>query len=367
MTNATHQVGASERPLRIAINARRVEGPYGGANRFAGNVDAWFRAAGHSVSRSLERNLDLILIVASHDAGLASFPASMAIAYRQAFPRTVLVQRVNACDEQRGFDQGRNRAIRALNRYADHTVFVSEFMREFWAERGIDRRRSSSTILTGADRKVFHPRGSADWDGFSPFRLVTHHWSANYLKGFDVYERLDAMLAEAPWRDHFEFTFVGNLPLGCMLRNTRVLEPRDGDALADTLREHHGYVTAARFEPGGNHYIEAMQCGLPVLHLAHGSLPEYCAPYGVTFSLTDFEHRLVEMRNRYRLLREAVLRCTYDDKAMADEFLDLAERLCAARRASPIGSQSRPLRFHMARAQSAWRSLRERLSDRIRP
>ena len=49
--------------LRISINARRIEGPYGGGNQFANTLEKYLRSKGHEVFRKLVPNLDLILIV----------------------------------------------------------------------------------------------------------------------------------------------------------------------------------------------------------------------------------------------------------------------------------------------------------------
>ena len=126
--------------------------------------------------------------------------------------------------------------------------------------------------------------------------------------------------------------------------NSRHVPVLDGAALADEIRRHHVYLTAARHEPGGNHYIEGMCCGLPVLYLESGSLPEYCAPYGFSFTLNDFDQRLMEMRERYPALREAVLECPYGAGRMAKWYLGLFEALVRERRVRPqLGNSSDPL------------------------
>lgn len=132
------------------------------------------------------------------------------------------------------------------------------------------------------------------------------------MKGFDIYERLDQLLGTAPFKDLFEFIFIGNVPVGVAFQKARVIPLLHGLVLAQALRQHHIYVTAARHEPGGNHYIEAMRCGLPVLYLRSGSLPEYCASYGVEFTLVHFEERLLEMCERYLEFRQRVLQFPYE-------------------------------------------------------
>ena len=349
--------------LRIGLNASTIDGPFGGSNRFTKNLVKGLRHAGHYVTTRLEPGLDALFIIIAHDASRVTFSRLDAAAYKKAYPQTIVIQRINACDEQRGGNASQNQHILAANRIADHTVFVSDFMRDFWAEHGIDDAARQTTILTGAETEIFHPAGGAVWNKREPFRLVTHHWSSNFLKGFDVYQRLDEMLARAPWRGRFEFTYVGNIPAGFRLKNARHLPPADNDALADILRAHHGYVTAARLEPGGNHYIEAMQCGLPVLHLDHGSLPEYCAQYGVTFGLVDFAEKLEELRDRYDALRAKVLTCPYSAETMAAGYAGLVERL-VAERAGDAGA-SHPISFRSYLLRKRLVSLRRRIGHRL--
>jgi glycosyltransferase involved in cell wall biosynthesis len=322
--------------MRISLNIRRIDGPYGGGSRFADGLERHLREAGHDVCRELVPGLDVILIVSSKPNPVTTAYTDEDTAdYLACVPDAVVVHRINTCDEPRGRDLGANRAMLRVNRIADHTVYVSEFVRQLFLGHGIDGDKPWSVILNAADETLFHTRGRAEWSPGEKLRLVTHHWSNNPLKGFDVYKQLDRMLAEAPWRERFEFTCIGNLPDDVAFENSRHVPVLDGAALADEIRSHHVYLTAARHEPGGNHYIEGMRCGLPVLYLDSGSLPEYCAPYGHSFTLDDFGARLTEMGGRYAELREAVLVCPFGAKAMAERYVALFEGLVAGQRANP--------------------------------
>lgn len=164
-------------------------------------------------------------------------------------------------------------------------------------------------------------------------RIVTHHWSANYLKGFDVYERLDLLLGTEPYCSLFEFCFIGNLPLGLELHHTRVIPPTWGKDLGDLLRQQHIYVTAARLEASGQHHVEGMRCGLPVLYLNSGALPEYCRPYGVEFSLINFEEKLLEIGSKYQELYPAVQQCPYSGESMSRKYEEVFLETVAKKKA----------------------------------
>ena len=324
--------------LRISINSRRIEEPYGGVNQFSANLEDYLRGKGHEVFRELVPDLDLILIVSSRPhIKTTSYTPSNIADYLTLHPNTIVIQRVNTCNESRAADLGINRVILEVNQLADFTVFVSDFIKELYISKRFDNTKPHRVILTGVDEAVFNPSGGADWKLDEKLKIATHHWSSNYMKGFDTYERLDFLLDKQPFKDFFEFTFIGNIPLGFKFKNTRLIPPLQRQEVAENLKKNHIYLTGARHEAGGNHYIEAMRCGLPVLYLASGSSAEYCAPYGgIEFTPVDFEERLLEMRSRYAELRRSVLECPYTATRMASQYEELLEKLVALRRDDPV-------------------------------
>ena len=43
-------------------------------------------------------------------------------------------------------------------------------------------------------------------------KIVTHHWGANWYKGFDTYQELDGLLSKPEYKDKISFTYIGNIP-----------------------------------------------------------------------------------------------------------------------------------------------------------
>lgn len=326
--------------MRISINARSIEGPYGGGNQFANILERHLRSKGHEVLRKLVPNLDLILIVSSQsELKITAYNIDSIADYIVLNPNTIVVQRINSCDEQRGSNLGINEAMLKANQLADYAVFVSSFIQDLFIRKGLDTEKASCVIPNRADETVFNHSGRAESGPGQKLRVVTHHWSANYMKGFDIYERFDQLLEIEPFKDLFEFTYIGNTPTGVDFKNANVKSPTVGINLANHLKQHHVYLTAARHEPGPNHCLEGIQCGLPVLYLKSGALPEYCAHYGIEFTLVNFEEKLLEMHERYPELRGKVLQCPYSGTSMAAQYEELFLRLVTERRANP---RSRP-------------------------
>jgi glycosyltransferase involved in cell wall biosynthesis len=323
--------------MRIGINIHKIKGPYGGANQFANVLEKHLRKHGHEVTREILPKLDIILIISSQKhPKTTTFDIQDIQDYIALHPETVVVHRVNTLDENRGSDLGINRAVLEANRLADHTVFVSTFVKNFFEKKGMDLKKPYSIILNGADEEIFFSHGRLAWQPGEKMRIVTHHWSANYLKGFDIYERLDQLLGTQPFQSLFEFYFIGNLPLGLELKNTLLFPPAWGKELGDLLRGMHIYLTAARLEASGQHHVEGMGCGLPVLYLNSGALPEYCEGYGLDFNLLNFEEKLLEIRSKYAELYPAVMQCPYGGERMSSQFENLFSDLVTEKKQHKI-------------------------------
>lgn len=319
--------------MKVCIGYRIHEGPWGGGNSFVSSLTTALRQVGHEVVPDLaDGDVDIILMVDPRsrlpNVTIGASHILRYLAFRNS--RAVVVHRINECDERKG-TRTMNHRLRLANYCADHTVFVGAWLRELpiWKSHP---PRASSVIHNGSDTSVFNPVGFQAWDGREPLRLVTHHWGANWMKGFDVYTRIDAMLAEPAWHDRFAFTYIGNLPAGFRFRNARYLEPLDGSALADELRAHHGYVTASLNEPGGNHQNEGALCGLPLLYRNSGCLPEYCDKFGVAFDgPEDFPVALSRYIGQYHGLAALMPAYPHTSERCTAAWIKLLDNLLARR------------------------------------
>jgi hypothetical protein len=329
--------------MKVAINQREIDGPWGGGNRFVRTLIGALRDAGHDVSHELEAGTDVAVMIDPRTrASNMTFGAGALlrhVAWRN--PRTVVVHRVNECDERKGFPFINARLARA-NYAADATVFVASWLAALPMWKGV-LREPWHVILNGADTAMFHPRGFVHWDGQGRLRIVTHHWGYHENKGFDVYRLLDAVLATAPWRDRIEFTYVGQLPPGFSFAHARHVRPLDGEPLADELRRHHAYLTASINEPGSNHQNEGALCGLPLVHRRSGCLPEYCEGFGEAFDGPgDVLDAVERMMAAYPAHAARIRAYPHTAGKTAAEWLALLERLVASR--DEIAARRRPWR-----------------------
>lgn len=311
----------SRRPpvARIAFNMAPVPGPWGGSSAFVGQMAGYLERRGYAVRFDLAGNPDVVVIVdPREDNRHKKFGLRQIEEARKADPRLRVLHRVNECDMRKGTDF-MDRMLADANRLADFTVFISSWLCEHHAERWFNRGRPHLSIYNGADPAVFHPVGSATWRSGDPLRVVTHHWSANPLKGFAEYEQCDRLIADGELPG-FQLVVIGRWPETVRWRSAECHLPASGHALADQLRGCHLYLTASRWEPCGMHHVEGAQCGLPlVCHADGGGIVEAGERYGVVFR-DDLRGALQDARARYAVLRERALAAMPDGERMCWEY-----------------------------------------------
>jgi glycosyltransferase involved in cell wall biosynthesis len=289
---------------RVAINMAPRSTPYGGGNQFVQQLSRYLTFHGYDVVYQLDPRVDCILIVDGRDT-LTTFGLREIRAFKQGCPSVICIHRVNECDQRKG-SRFMDDLLAKVNEVADYTVFISGWLRNYHSARWFDAARPHSVIHNGADPRVFHPLGGQMPLNGGPFRLVTHHWSDNPMKGFSVYQEIDRLI-EKQELPGVEFWVIGRWPADMQWRSARLIGPVRGHRLASLLRQCHAYVTASLWEPGGMHFIEGAQCGLPVLfHEDGGGIVEVAERFGFGFR-EDLVEAVNSLRRRYYDLRGKVL------------------------------------------------------------
>jgi len=318
--------------MKVSIGINLQSGPWGGGNQAMGVLVKYLKGRNVDVSSDLrDTDLDLIMLTEPR-AYLKSSAYSDEDIVKYLLRKNwkaIVVHRVNECDERKG-TTGVNQKLRSANLCADHTIFVSTWLKDLHLRQGFNGKYYS-VILNGSDRTIFHPEGYQHWDKKKPIRLITHHWGAHWMKGFDIYERVDRLLQTEPFKHKISFTYIGNLPKGFRFKNARYIEPTHGLQLASLLRQHHVYLTASRNEPGANHPNEGANCGLPLLYRESGCLPEYCNDFGISFTEGNFEEKLIEMMATYDYWVDRMRDYSYTAEQMCENYYSLFVKLLEGR------------------------------------
>ena len=316
-------------PATVAFNMLWRRGPYGGGNQWLGQIAPYLGRCGYRTVSKLDARVDCVLGTHAGLGGKLTIPYGEVMRAKEKNPRLRCVQRINDNDIRKGTTE-MDAYLAECNRAADHTVFVSEWLRDYHAARWFDASRPHSVIHNGADPAVFHPLGTKEWMLGEPFRLVTHHWSDNRSKGFDFYQLLDEAIASGKLPG-VELWIIGKWPSDLRWQAARTFAPCSGHKLASLLRQCHVAVTASRHEPGAMHPVEAMQCGLPLLYTADtGGTVELGQRFGVLAG-DDLSMTFDLLRMRYKELRARVLNEAPSGDLMCLRYRRLVQSLLATR------------------------------------
>lgn len=319
----------SSKPV-IAISMAPNRSPWGGASPFVWQLDSTMRRQGWKVQYSLSPVPDLVFVIDPRmDHPKKKFGLEELRRFRKAHPRVPIVHRINECDQRKGTDF-MDELLRQTSELADYTVFIAEWLRDYFAAKWFDLSRPHCCIYNGADPAVYHPFDSAVARRGEPLTIVTHHWSDNPMKGFDIYEMVDHLIADGKLPG-FRLRVIGRWPKGMKWRSAELFGPMTGHPLARRLRECHIYLTASRWEPCGMHHVEGAQCGLPlVYHEDGGGIVEAGEKYGIGYR-GDPSEAIREVAARLPEFRRKVFANMPSGDRMAMDYADVCRMLMADR------------------------------------
>ena len=312
--------------MKISIGSRIINGPYGGGNEFLKNLSSYFESMNHIVVNDLSSNdIDLILLTNplpdSETSTFNNFDIDFYISFVN--PNALVFQRINECDERKKTRNLNNR-LNKYNKNVDINIFVSQWLKSNFDEYELSKK-PSFVVKGGPSKKIFNMNDKLSWDGKEKIKIVTHHWSDNLMKGYNFYKFVDELLNNQKYQELFDFTIIGNTPKNIEFINTTIIPPLSGGDLANELKKNHVYLTASINEPSGNHHMEGAMCGLPIMYINSGGIPEYCHRYGVETTKSSFLNSLEEIKNNYSKLFESLQSYDYTFENASKEFLSIFE------------------------------------------
>ena len=311
---------------KVAFNMYPASGPWGGSSPFVNQFKAFLEWRGYQVSFQLDPSVDLVVLIdPRQDLQNKSFGMEEIRKIKKEKPEIKILHRINECD-QRKATSFMDPLLAEANRIADYTVFISEWLRDYHADRWFDVKRPYSVVYNGADPRIFHPIGTTIYNGSGTFRLVTHHWSDNPLKGFPTYQKLDELIHSGELND-MEFWVIGRWPDSISWKAARTFPPTHGRDLAEKLRTCHAYLTASLWEPCGMHHVEGAQCGLPLIyHEDGGGIVEAGKKYGVGFK-NNVKDAVLQLQGEYAQFRNRLVHNLPSGDRMCLDYSEIIQSL----------------------------------------
>ena len=310
--------------MKISIGANIKEGPWGGGNLFFKNLSNYLTENGHEVVYDLHsKDIQVILLTDPRYLSESSAYDYRDIKiYKRFINKNVkVIHRINECDERKN-TAGLNSFIIKSSKVADIKVFVSTWLKNLYESQGIETK-NNLVILSGSNPIIFNNNNQRMWNRSEPMKIVTHHWGANWNKGFDTYELLDELLNIPQFKKNFTFTYIGNLPKNFSFNNSKHIPPLEGIELSKELQKNDLYITGSLNEPSGNHHIEGSLCGLPVMYIDSGGITEYANEHGIAYSLENIQEKLEEVLLTYEKLYQKMDNYPFTSEKMSMEYEEL--------------------------------------------
>jgi len=310
--------------MKIYFNRKPVSGPWGGGSKVLSSIISECLKRGHNfffqedIFLSKEK-FDIIFCVDPRPISQVNYQNLLDVRKRTG---AKIVQRVGDIGTHGKPD---------LTALVSHTVQLSDkiIFPSNWAKDSISSIAGinilNAEVISNAPLKDFIITNKIKKDFSGTIKLVSHHWSNNEKKGFDIYESIDEY-CESSKRKMFDFTFIGRKPDTVSLKNH--IPPQDIEGLVSLIPQHQIYLTASKQEAGANHVLEALGLGLPVLyHEEGGSINEYCKDYGISYG--SFEELIWLLENRMSDICEISNKMCYKrtSEKMAEEYVELFESL----------------------------------------
>ena len=270
----TNKLSSAEANKIITFNMKPINKPWGGGNQFLLYLIDFLKGIGYKINFDLSNKTSCVVIVNSKSIykskrdrkyNRITFGIDDLKNFKKKYSNVPILQRINDVGIKYGVNNIYDSIFLEVNKYCDFTVFVSEWTKEYFFSINKWKNQNYKVIESQADHKIYNMKNKKKWDKISNFIIGTHHFSGAFHKGTDVYLELDRLIHENKIKN-VEFWYIGNIPDNVKFKVAKIIKPKFGEDLSATLKKCNAYISASKMEPGGMHWIEGLQCGLPILY-----------------------------------------------------------------------------------------------------
>jgi hypothetical protein len=295
--------------LKIFINFKCKDVPYGGGNQFVLKlVDYLQTYTNHCITYSLEKNIDVYFLIDIRKGGEYKKYSFEEIYLHKQKNGGRIIYRINDCDITRDNKTLESLIVKNINKI-DYFVFNSDFIKEYYFGKYAEFTTVNySIVYNTSDGNIFFPKKES---GLNKIKIVTHHWSDNINKGYEIYHQLYNYCLN---RTDVEFRFIGRKFNDKFIPSPHIEGPYKGKQLADKLRDCDMYITASVYDACPMHVLEGLSCGLPILYINHvGGGKDICMlsaeKVGESFNeFTDLILSIEKIKNNYSVYVNNILK-----------------------------------------------------------
>jgi hypothetical protein len=301
----------TEMKVKIFINFKFSDVPYGGGNQFIMNLVHYLsKFSNICITYELEENTDIYFIIDIRKGTFKKYSFEQIYEYKEK-KGGLIIYRINDCDITRE-KCNLEELIVSNSSKIDYYVFNSNFIHKYYNDKYDEFQNIPYRIMYNtANCTLFYPSSPKSKKLNKKIKIVTHHWSDNINKGYQIYYDFYNYCKS---RDDVELIILGRKFADGFENPPPVLGPYKGNELANLLRECDIYITASKYDSCPMHLLEGLACGLPVLYLDHvGGVKDICElsehKVGEPFlNINECIEKLDKIRNNYEFYYNNILK-----------------------------------------------------------
>ena len=290
--------------MKIYLNREPVTGPWGGGNKTLSSLCEKILTMGHNITFDLEADIDIIFCYDPRPNKKGIWYQNF-LEYKRYFPKSKIIHRVGDVGSHSKPELTKMLREIVKQDLSDFYIFPS-----IWAREMVNHIGENFSLIENRPMPEFYKNRKNKRVDSDQINIVTHHWSTNDKKGFDIYSKLGEYLKSNKINGKkVNVTYIGRYSEKYPSECINLVLPIDADTLACEIPKYDFYLTASLEEAGANHVLEGLACGLPILYRSGGgSINEYCKGFGKEYSSLDsLISSLVKIDKDYDSFKESVL------------------------------------------------------------
>lgn len=301
--------------MKIYINRKPITGPWGGGAKTVNKLWNVLTARGHEVVGKIADDIDVIFCFDPRPNHNGEWYQTF-IDYREKNPKTKIIQRVGDLGTHSKPDL--TNLVKQTLSMSDYFIFPSK-----WAHDWIGYEGKNFSIIDNAPMDIFYEKRREHSNLRDEVSIVTHHWSTNPKKGFNLYKKFEQWCKD----NKYSFHYIGQLPNN--VKFEKHIKPVSADILSQVLPTFDIYLTASEEEAGANHVLEAMASGLPIVYKnSGGSIVDYCSEYGEGYDSFDELTKKIELvTDRYSDYKTKVMTYSDTNNLVIDKYCHIIEKV----------------------------------------
>ncbi|MBU2060964.1 MAG: glycosyltransferase [Bacteroidetes bacterium] len=296
------------------MNFKATAYPYGGGNSFVKDLADYLKNYKDiKLTYALKGKIDIYLIIDIRQGKYKKYSFEEILNYKNHNPNGIIVSRINDSDSTRTNKSLETKILENIN-HIDFLVFNSEFIRSYYLEKySVLKTKPNLVIYNSSNSTFFYPKATSKLTS-NRIKIVTHHWSDNINKGYELYYKLNTFCSK---HENFEFIFIGrkfNSDIEKGHDKIKVHGPYGKKELGEILRNCDVYVTASINDACPMHVFEGIACGLPILYInkpgGGKDIPEL-SKLKVGESFNDIDDLIVKLElvvNNYNFYSKNILK-----------------------------------------------------------